>query len=285
MKSIVILYHSDCPDGFGAAFAAWKRFRNRADYFAISHGMPPLPGLRGKEIYLVDIAYPAPVLKKLRAVNKRVLVIDHHESVRETVISQPEYVYDDEHSGAYLAWRYFHPGARVPLFLRYVEDMDYWRFDRPYALEIISALGLEGFDFKRWDRFARELERPRTKRAIVERGRIVKQNEDRLIERIIQFNAELVQFLGRKIFVVNSPIFESEIPNRLIEKHPPMAIVWRVRNGMKTFSIRTDGTVNAAEVAAKFGGGGHPRSAGFALPLEAPFPWTWLKKWKPTKGA
>lgn len=285
MKPVVILYHADCPDGFGAAWAAWKKFGKRAEYRAISHGMPLLPGLRGKEIYLLDITYGARDLSRLRNVNRRVVVIDHHESVEDIVTSQPEHVYDVAHSGAYLAWRYFHPRKPVPRLILHLQDVDLWRWKLPHTLEIFGTLGFEGFEFKKWERFANDLNNPKKRKAIIETGKIIERNERHLIERIIRFNAEPVRFLGRKIYVVNSPIFESEIPHKLIEKYPPMAIVWRVKNGMKTFSVRTDISVNAAKVAAKFGGGGHPRSAGFALPLDAPFPWTWLNKQNPKKGA
>jgi hypothetical protein len=29
MKKTIILYHLDCPDGFGAAWAAWKKFSSK----------------------------------------------------------------------------------------------------------------------------------------------------------------------------------------------------------------------------------------------------------------
>jgi len=32
LKEIVIIYHADCPDGFGAAYAAWKKFGDKASY-------------------------------------------------------------------------------------------------------------------------------------------------------------------------------------------------------------------------------------------------------------
>ena len=31
-KNIVIIYHTDCRDGFGAAWAAWKKFGDSATY-------------------------------------------------------------------------------------------------------------------------------------------------------------------------------------------------------------------------------------------------------------
>ena len=40
MKTLV-LYHANCPDGFGAALAAWKHFGNEAEYVPVQYGKEP----------------------------------------------------------------------------------------------------------------------------------------------------------------------------------------------------------------------------------------------------
>ena len=52
----LIVYHGDCPDGFGAAFAAWKRYGDEADYVPVNHGDPP-PDFRGRHVLVADFAY------------------------------------------------------------------------------------------------------------------------------------------------------------------------------------------------------------------------------------
>ncbi len=39
-KDIVVIYHKHCPDGFGAAYAAWKKFGDAAEYLPASYGDP-----------------------------------------------------------------------------------------------------------------------------------------------------------------------------------------------------------------------------------------------------
>ena len=39
MKPLVI-YHANCADGFGAAFAAWLKFGDEAEYQAAQYGKP-----------------------------------------------------------------------------------------------------------------------------------------------------------------------------------------------------------------------------------------------------
>lgn len=35
---VTVLYHADCPDGFGSAYAAWLRFGDSASYRGMHHG-------------------------------------------------------------------------------------------------------------------------------------------------------------------------------------------------------------------------------------------------------
>ncbi len=54
VRSIAVLYHADCPDGFGAAWAAWKKFDDRAMYPPVRHNEPPPKEIAGKAVYTVD---------------------------------------------------------------------------------------------------------------------------------------------------------------------------------------------------------------------------------------
>ena len=94
-KEIVILYHGKCPDGFGGAYAAWKKFGNAATYIPVDHGDAPPEGLDGREVYLVDFCYEtAEQMDALAESTKHLVVLDHHESAKELVVRAPEHVYD-----------------------------------------------------------------------------------------------------------------------------------------------------------------------------------------------
>ena len=127
-QKIIVIYHGDCRDGFGGAWAAWKKFGNKAAYLpALDRFIPPCV-LKNKEIYLIDYGYPADVTKKLMRDNVRVTAIDHHITARDVVKTTHNYSFSLHHSGAVLAWNYFHPGQKVPTLLRCVEDFDLWRW-------------------------------------------------------------------------------------------------------------------------------------------------------------
>jgi len=281
MKKIVVLYHSNCPDGFGAAYAAWEKFGGRADYIGVDPRTLPLQPLNGRDLYILDSSYPARVLKRLRRKNRKVVVIDHHISNREDIREASESVFNIKHSAAVLSWHYFQPRRRLPLLFRYLEDFDLWRFRLPFTREIAALITVFGFDFKEWRKLIKELEDAKRRRALVKKGGLLLAYEKRILDRIIK-NAEVVKFMNYKALAVNSPILESELGHALYKVMPPLSIVWREKNGKITVSLRSNGQVDVSKIAAKFGGGGHKAAAGFALQKGAKFPWKLLKpKWTP----
>ena len=60
----VVIYHADCTDGFGAAYAAWKQLGNRAEYYACKHGTSP-PEVKGKNVVILDFSYGKAITKKM----------------------------------------------------------------------------------------------------------------------------------------------------------------------------------------------------------------------------
>ena len=80
---IRVWYHGeDCRDGFGAAYAAWRLWGDRATYVPVSHGAPPPPWEPGDAVYVLDFSYDRETLLKIDA-ETILTVIDHHESARQ----------------------------------------------------------------------------------------------------------------------------------------------------------------------------------------------------------
>ena len=158
-KQIVVLYHGKCPDGFGGAYAAWKKFGNAAVYFPVDHGDAPPEGLEGKEVYLVDFCYETLAqMSMLAKVTKRLVVLDHHESAKVFIEHAPEHIYDETRSGATIAWRYFHPEKPMPRLMTYLEDGDLYHYALHETRNIFSYLLFLPFEFSAWDELALELE-------------------------------------------------------------------------------------------------------------------------------
>jgi len=272
MKSIIIIYHSDCADGFSAAWSAWKKFGNKAEYLPVKHDLFPPAGLKNKNIYFLDFCYPASIMEKLSNLAASITVIDHHISEKETTEKFPG-LFSLDHSGAVLSWKFFHPKKEIPLLLKYVEDRDLWRFRLPKSKEINSYLRMFSFDFNLWNKLARQLKMPTKRKEWIKNGSLILKYEDRVIEEIITEGAELVRFESYKIFAVNSILFRSELGNLLCRKQPPFSIVWRKEPGNLKFSLRGNGDIDVSKIAKKYGGGGHFSAASFRLPPDSKLPW------------
>lgn len=273
-KKIMVLYHKNCSDGFGAAYAAWKKFKNNAEYISIEH-QSPFPkdsSLKNKEIYLVDFSCGLEQMKKLLKIAFSVTVIDHHISAEEATKSALNYSYSLNHSGAVLAWKYFHLKKTVPKLLLHIEDIDLWKFKMSGTKELMAAVSLYDFDFLTWDKIAKDFENSAKKKKYLEAGKIVNKYKSKIVERAIA-QSDKVDFNGQDTLVVNSPILQSEIGNALVKKGAKVGVIWSQRNGKRYFSLRSNHGVDVSKLAKEFGGGGHKSASGFTTESNEPFPW------------
>lgn len=277
-KKIAVVYHSSCPDGFAAAWAAWKKFGARASYHAVAHSQEPLD-LRGQEVYFLDLVYKPEVLKQVLKTAKKVVAVDHHVTAKPAVALLPGSLFDIKHSGAVLAWKYFHPSKRMPRLLAHIEDEDLWRFKLADTKAVNARLELLDFDFKQLDKAVQAFEKPALRKKFVEEGKLLAAYRTRMVGRLAGEAAVAVKFQGYRALAVNGARpFTSEIGNLLCRMRPPIAIVWQERRGGVSVSLRSDGSVDVAKIAEKFGGGGHKAAAAFTIPTGTEKPWTYEKK-------
>lgn len=274
LKPIVILYHAECRDGFTAAWAAWKKFGSKASYIPIKLGNPPPSEVKNRNVYTLDFMYYSPYLEKFIKDNKKVVAIDHHLSARDFIKKVPEHVFDMKHSGAALAFKYFHPGKKMPRMVGLVEEGDLWKFKSKYIKEVLAYIGLLDFNFKIWDKLISDGEKEKNYQKFAEKGKVIISYEDKVIENIIKDNAYLVIFEGHKIYAINAPRFlRSQIGMQMSKKFPPFSLVWQRDKDRIEVSLRSNGRLNVSEIASKFGGGGHRNAAGFSISSSSKFPW------------
>lgn len=277
-KKIAVLYHNKCDDGFGAAWVAWKKFKDKADYVGVTYGDPPPKGLTGKDIYLLDFCYPKNVLEELMKITKSLTVIDHHISMKEVVESVPRHLFEPtKHSGAVLTWMYFFSKKPIPKILRYVEGVDLWQWKLPRIHELSASLSIYPREFKIWSRIARDWEKKLTQKKYIAEGGAIRKEQINQVKKAVE-DSFLVDFCGYKTLVSNSFAFVSEIGAALVKKHPPIGIIWAQRSDKIVVSLRSNGKVDVSKLAAKFGGGGHKASAAFRLEAEQKLPWKIVKK-------
>ncbi len=266
VNDIVVLYHAECPDGFAGSYAAWKKFGNKATYLGVYHNTPPPDIIYGKNVYTIDYSYPLSIVEQILPKVKSLTIIDHHVS-NIPAVKLAGGVMDIEHSGAVLAWHYFHPDKKLPRLFKNVEDVDIWKFKLPYTTELAEITTLYPMEYKVWDKMVKEMDTPAGLKKYVAEGKILLKKRDDTVAKIVGY-AEVVEFEGYKCYMVNSPICTSYISEVLYKKMPPIAIVWSRRGNRVIVSLRSDGTVDVSKLAEKYGGGGHKGSAGFSWDQE-----------------
>jgi len=166
---VIILYHADCLDGFGAAYAAWRSFGENARYRPMHHGEAwEMTDIAGHDVFILDFSFPPHVLYSLAGIANSVTQIDHHASARQhwtdrlkssadglSTFRDTELpltvIFDLEKSGARLSWEHFQPDLPTPLALLHVEDLDMWRFALPNTRAFCRALRLQPFEFAAWE--------------------------------------------------------------------------------------------------------------------------------------
>lgn len=274
LKNTVVLYHADCLDGFGGAFAAWKRFGDEASYIPVRHNEPSPTGLEQKEVYIIDFSYPKDTLLSLEQHAQRLVVLDHHVGTQGAVEAVREHIFDNNRSGAGIAWEYFHPAMPQPRLIQYIQDGDLWRRVLPNNKEIGAFLTTIPFDFAAWDDLLVRFESKEEFNRIIEKGSSYATYFDYVVDYLTQF-ADLVEFEGHIIYAVNAPrLFRSALGHVLAEKKSPFSIVYYMNHGKWHFSMRGDGSIDLTVLAARHGGSGHKNAASFKLPAGAPFPFT-----------
>ena len=277
-QQTVVLYHSGCPDGFGAAYAAWKKFGDSAEYIPVGYGDESLPeGLAGHDVYIVDFCYESEeFLKELKDTAAKLVILDHHESSRERVEKIPEHVFDTARSGSTIAWSYFHPDTPIPRLMQYLEDGDLYHYTLLETRDIFSYLLVLPFEFHAWDEFALSLEDDTRRNDVLKKAAAYTEFFNALAKSSIE-RAKKVHFEGHEVyFAVTHPniTMKSYVGNELYEKLPPFSLMVTAHPNGFGVSIRGDGSVDVSKIAAKYGGGGHPGSSGFFIPNGSVMPWT-----------
>lgn len=217
MKPLVI-YHADCADGFGAAFAAWLKFGNEAEYLPMQYGDTPFKvEIKNREVYVLDFSFPREVMDSLFTSARRVVWLDHHKSafemwtglyVKDGVHIEHDYdpdsmrpwvTLDDAKSGALLAWEYFHPNKEVPTLIRHIDDYDRWQFKLEGTKEFNKALWsyapwsfkqwdeyLKEFDLKGWSPFSQDWENSKAYRMFIDGGAAILRAQDSHIQQMLK---------------------------------------------------------------------------------------------------
>lgn len=271
----LILYHGrNCPDGFGAALAAWLFYGDRAEYLGLDHGdiqsVDDLPPVQGRAVYILDFSFSNEVMSALDERAAKLVMLDHHKSAAEKLTGFAcrcgVVHFDMDKSGARLAWEFFHPDESVPALLAYVEDRDIWKWEFPESAGFLSALDMEPQTFERWREIARFT--PEQLTQFMARGAAMDEKYRKLAADLAE-GAQPLVFNGIEGLMVNAPgMFHSLVGDMLSAKTGTFALMWSAgAKGVKA-GLRAQRNFDCIALAESMGGGGHAQACGFKMKVE-----------------
>lgn len=269
MTPDLCIYHANCDDGFGAAYAVWLRDGDSVTYQPAAYGDLP-PDVTGLDVAIVDFSYKRPILKEMAAKAKSILVLDHHKTAQADLADlsnvHPNVIveFDMERSGAVMAWQHFHPGQAIPKFFLYLQDRDLWTKQLPNVDEFTMALRSYPQKFGIWAGLLVD--------NLVDEGKAIHRYFRTLVEQAKK-NKYSWNIAGHVVPVVNAPAFlASEVAGELAEGQP-FAGVYSQNDEFQFWSLRSrEGGLDVSEIAKLYGGGGHARAAGFRVAVSGS-PW------------
>lgn len=273
----LVIYHSGCIDGQGAAAVSMKCMPNAKLHPGV-YSEPP-PNVEGRDVYLVDFSYSLDVMRQLLAEAHSVTIIDHHKTAMDALSDfyHPKLtkVLSNEHSGAVLTWKYLFPKLEVPQMLIHIEDRDLWKFvygdttraitSYLYSLDFYVPHWIEMLDSGWWARQFGVM--------IVAGETLLRQERKRV--KSLASRPRWITIGGRSVPAVNcNAYYASEVGHELCacpsfkDEQSFAATYYDVEDG-RVFSLRSapDGA-DVSAVAAQYGGGGHFHASGFKVSRE-----------------
>lgn len=311
MKPLVV-YHANCTDGFGAAFAAWLKLGDEAEYLPMEYRRISTPAdfdmkvslaAKGNDVYILDFSFPREVMDALFKHAKRVVWLDHHKTAFEMwcgeyehgmefyeVVDGKHYIaLDDKRSGAMLAWHNFHPGTKVPTLIQHIDDRDRWQFKLDGSKEFHAALNsYKPWTFETWrgiflcGLFEKETWRV-PEEFYMEGTAILRAHSQNVQEALKQARPSGIKVLLSEDgfapvlngLACNAPAFlASDLGHELANLSGTFGLVWSMAgDGQVHCSLRSNGDYDVSAIAKAFGGGGHRNAAGFSTDINSLLRW------------
>jgi len=265
-SKIICIYHGNCQDGFGAAWAVHHALGNEVEFYKGIHQQSP-PDVTGLNVLLVDFSYKREVLLEMLKTAASITILDHHISAQKDLsdlmaTGQIKGLFDMSKSGAMLAWEWFHPELAAPKLIEHIQDRDLWQFRLPSTKEITSALASYPYDFSVWDKLMsgnqQDFDRMRCDGDAIERRMQID------IQTLIASGVRRMNIGGYNVPVLNVPASYVSDAGHILSKDEPFAVCYWDHAHGRAFSLRSsEAGIDVSAVAMKYGGGGHVNAAGF----------------------
>lgn len=278
----IVIYHYPCCDGFGSAYIVKRYYQetnNTRDikYIGVGYGSK-VPNVKDKNVLICDYSYPLSVMKKIQCLARSVLIIDHHKTAQHDLKSIDDSckIFNMDHSGAVLTWKYFYSDIEVPMMLQYIEDIDIWKKELPDNDAFSAWFNTIDTTFELYDTICTcpgELEKG------IEIGKsFIRINRFNKLKIASKSAPKLIEFTNRgmseykMVAHVNSSVLASDIGHCAFDVHPfiDFSTVYSVKDysNTTTFSLRSTNYHTDVGTLSKnyLGSGGHHNASGAMIP-------------------
>ncbi len=202
MSNSIFIYHGNCSDGTGAAWAVWSALGASASYYEANYG-GPLPDIYKKDVIFLDFCPKRDVLKVLCQYAERVAVLDHHKSALDDIWDLPGKILNLnlshstlQHSGAMIAWKAYHGTKKPPLLIQYIQDRDLWKFELDNSKEINTALYSYPRNIVSYDFLNKRLNTKKGRNELIKEGEAIIRYRTDVIDSIIKSSSRVINFEG-----------------------------------------------------------------------------------------
>lgn len=302
MAKPLVIYHSNCTDGFGAAFAAWLQLGDEAEYVPCNYGPQQQQVIdtydfTDRDVYVLDFNFSKTDTMYIIEEAARFIWLDHHKTAFESWIGAvPEWgthteltdkrwiQLDNNKSGALLAWNYFRSNKQQDaLLINHIDDYDRWVFAMQGTRELHAALNARRpWSFEQWA----TLWTPSSMKQLYVEGEAILRAHNSQVDSTFK-NARKCRiplhkdgdFGGTPEYaeglVCNGlPFLTSDLGHKLANESNTYGLVWYIaREGKVRCSLRSNGEYDVSAIAKLFGGGGHKNAAGFEVELASLLSW------------
>lgn len=277
----IVIFHRD-NDGYAAASAAYSKFGDDAEYIYVQYGEDPPARLMSltseDEVYILDFSYSRAICEEINLRCGKLVILDHHETAEEELKGLDYAIFDQEHSGNVLAYKYFHENKILNTFHKLIEDYDLYRFkygDETRALNLgLDSIYPDKKDTKAFLAAMIKLDDPSNLEKVLEVGRVLRKKQVNEVNKVkySKDGYKLVEFYGIRFAMYNTGHNINELAEAFYsdpEVDADATLSYFVNNKTVVFNMRSSKTSGIAvnKIAKAMGGGGHENAAGFPLPL------------------
>ena len=229
-------------------------------------------------VFVVDFTFPD--MEKLAEVaGDKLIWCDHHVSAMQQHLelwnSDIKGFRSTEQAGCILTWYTCFEDLPVPQSVECIADRDLWKFEYDDTEMFCAGANviLDTPENPKWkelltldceDEFAE----------IMSIGEVLLKSQAEKVKKLFD-NGIDIEFHGHPARMCNTTSLISELGEYIYtqEKYK-VAVMWQIIGNKIVVSLRSD-TVNVAEIAQKYKGGGHTKAAGLSIENVGDFPY-WI---------